>query len=153
MSIKDMIGEISIFDELCSTEIAQVISLCQEEDFEKEDIIIEEDDACTNIYIILEGRLRVDLKTYSSGLDGEKYRHITTLRKGEIFGEITFLGGGRRSARVSAIENIRLVKIGGPELHKLFEKNYHLGYIMMRNIASILAQRLSEINFKLRDNI
>lgn len=153
MTIKNIIGKSSLFDGLCPNEIDQIISLCQEEAFEKDKIIIEEDDTCTNIYIILEGRLRVELKTYSVGVNREDYRYIATLRKGEVFGEITFLGGGRRSARVSAVEDIRLVKIGGPELHNLFEKDYHLGYVMMRNIASILARRLSDINFKLRDNI
>ncbi len=153
MPIKDMIEGINIFDGLSSTDIDQIISLCQEKTFKKDNVIVEEDDVCTNIYIILEGRAKVELKATSVHINREEYKHLATLRKGEIFGEMTFLGGGRRSARVVADDNIRLLIIDGIKLNELFEKNYRLGYIMMRNIGSILVGRLSEINFKFRDNM
>ena len=61
--------------------------------------------------------------------------------------------GGRRSARAVALDKILTLKIDGEKLRELFNRNNHSGYLIMQNIASILAQRLCDINFRWRDNI
>ena len=80
-------------------------------------------------------------------------QRLTTLREGDIFGEISFLEGKRRSAGAVAVDNISTLRIDGEKLYGLFDKNPRLGYVVMRNIGCILAQRLCDINFRWRDNI
>ncbi len=152
MSIRDIVTESKIMDGLSAEDVDEIMSISQEETFKKDDVIIEEDGTVKNLYIILEGSVKVELQAYSSQILPDKKRHLTTLRRGEVFGEITFLGGGRRTADIISMDNVRLMNIDDAKLYELFHKNYRLGYLMMKNIGSILAQRLSEINFKYRDN-
>jgi CRP-like cAMP-binding protein len=153
MSIRDIVTEAKVMDGLSAEDVDEIISISQEETFKEDDVIFEEDGTGKNLYIILEGSVSVELQTYSSQILPDKKRQLTTLRRGEVFGEITFLGGGRRTAEIIAMDNVRLMNTDAAKLHELFHKNYRLGYLMMRNIAFILAQRLSDTNFKFRDNL
>jgi CRP/FNR family transcriptional regulator len=152
MSIKDIVAEAKIMDGLSAEDVGEIISISQEETFKEDDSIFKEDATGNNLYIVLEGSVKVEIQNYSFHLYRGDKRHLTTLGRGEVFGEITFLGGGRRTAGVTSMENVRLMNIDGVKLYALCRKNYRLGYLMMRNIGSILAKRLSEINFKYRDN-
>ncbi len=153
MSLKEIISGFKVFEGLSSDELDEIIPICIEEKFNEDEIIIEEDSKGSDIYIILEGRVNVEIKMPSSQFHGSSSRRLARLRNGEIFGEISFLEGGRRSACVIALDKIAVLKIDGEKLYKLFNKNNHLGYLIMRNISSILSQRLCDINFKWRDNI
>ena len=42
-----------------------------------------------------------------------------------------------------------LLEINRDELQRLFETNYHLAYIFMRNIAALTAERLNHVQDKL----
>jgi hypothetical protein len=45
----------------------------------------------------------------------------------------------------------QVLKMDGLKLHEIFELNQHMGYIMMRNIALVIARRLVDINYQLRN--
>ena len=151
---KEIMLGYKIFDGLSSEELDAIIPLCQEKNFDVDEVIIEEDSKGSDIYIILGGRVNVDIKSPSSQSYGSSSGRLTTLREGEIIGEIAFLErGGRRSARAVALDKILTLKIDGEKLRELFNRNNHSGYLIMQNIASILAQRLCDINFRWRDNI
>lgn len=153
MSLKEIISGFKVFEGLSSDELDEIISVCIEEEFNEDEVIIEEDSKGSDIYIILEGRVNVEIKTPSSQSYEGSSKRLTTLRDGEIFGEISFLEGGRRSACAIALDKISALKIDGKKLYKLFDRDNHLGYLIMRNISSILSQRLCDINFRWRDNI
>ena len=124
MSIKTIVTEAKIMDGLSATDVDEIISISQEETFKEDKSIFEEDAKGKNLYIVLEGSVKVEIQNYSKSR-GEK-RHLTTLGQGEVFGEITFLGGGRRTAGITSIDNVRLMNIDGAKLHELFHKNYRL---------------------------
>lgn len=152
MLLKETIKGFSVFKGFDSRELDKIIPLCREKIYNEHDVILEEDTKGSNFYIILEGKLNVEIKSSSPQHYENISRHLTTLREGDIFGEISFLEKGRRKARVIAMSKIHAIDIEGTSLYELFEKDTRLGYLMMRNIASILARRLFDINFKLRDN-
>ena len=152
MSIKNIVTEAKIWDGLSAKDVDEIISISQEETFKEGDSIFEEDAKGKNLYIVLEGSVKIEIQNYSFHLYGGEKKHLTTLRQGEVFGEITFLGGGRRTAGITSTDNVRLMNIDDVKLYELFRKNYRLGYLIMRNIGSILAQRLCEINFRYRDS-
>ncbi len=153
VSLKEKISGFKIFEGLSSDELDKILLLCIEKKYDEEEVIIEEDSKGSDIYVILEGRVTVEKKAPSSQSSGSSRRRLTTLRDGEIFGEISFLEGERRSACAIALDKISMLIIDGEKLYKLFDRDNHIGYLMMRNICSILSQRLCDINFRWRDNI
>jgi CRP/FNR family cyclic AMP-dependent transcriptional regulator len=85
--------------------------------------------------------------------NGRKKVQLAILRTGDVFGEIGFLGGKRRSATVKAIDKVSVLKINGNKLAEYFAGNAHTGLRMMQNLALILAQRITDVIFMLRDDI
>jgi len=72
-------------------------TLASEETFKDGQVIIREGSPGDWVYVILSGSVEI-----SRTVQGKTYV-IETLRQGEVFGEIGFIGGGRRSATAKAI--------------------------------------------------
>ena len=144
------IAKLEIFNGLSSEEIEKVISVSQEVFYNNKEVIIEESSPSTDLFILLDGRVRVEIEKVHFYNDQREKVELVVLRSGDVFGEIAFLEGTRRSAYVSAIDKIRAMKIDGKKLYELFDRNNHLGYVLMRNLAIILSNRLVLLNFKWR---
>jgi len=111
--------------------------------------ILNQSDLSMDLFIVIKGRLSVNMG-YASSRE-KRLQKIAELKSGDIFGEIGFLEGKRRSASISAMEPGQVLKMDGLKLHEIFELNQHMGYIMMRNIALVIARRLVDINYQLRN--
>jgi len=144
------IAKLEIFNGLTSEEIETVVSISQEVFYNNNEVILEESSLSTDLFILIEGRVRVELEKVHYYNDQKEKVEIVVLRKGDIFGEIAFLQGTRRSAFVTSMDKIRVMKIDGKKFYELFDRNNHAGYVFMRNLAIVLSSRLVDINFKWR---
>jgi CRP-like cAMP-binding protein len=142
-----------IFNGFNPEQLEKVVSLGKEISCKKNDVVLEEATPGLNLYLLLSGRVAVELKNNRlDNLDAE-ISNLAVLREGAVFGEITFLEEKRRSARIIALDDISCLELDKNQLYDLFEKDARIGYMIMRNIATILSQRLVNLNFRLRDNI
>lgn len=144
------IAKLEIFNGLTSEEIETVVSISQEVFYNNNEVILEESSLSTDLFILIEGRVRIELEKINYYNNQKEKVEIVVLRKGDIFGEIAFLQGTRRSAFVTSMDKIRVMKIDGKKLYELFDRNNHAGYVFMRNLAIVLSNRLVDINFKWR---
>jgi len=153
MQEKNRLLEFKLFDGLNPDDGNKVISISLEEKYNNEEIIFEDSLQHFDLFIVLDGMVNVEIEV--SPFDGESKKriHITTLRSGDVFGEIAFLEGRRRSASVKAAGKVAVLRINGQKLFEIFEQNKNIGYVMMKNLAGILAQRLVDTNFKFRNEI
>ena len=140
-----------VFGGLSDDELQEILSFCREEVFKNEDIIQEDSTATSDLYVLLEGRVSIEFAIWPSDKDEQGRAQLAILRPGDVFGEIAFLKGKRRSANVKAIDETRVLQIDGQRLNDLFQKNLQIGYTVMRNMALILAQRIENLNFMWRD--
>ncbi len=148
---KETLMEFELFKGINSLEIDEILKISEEVTYKSKDFIIE--DSCENndLYVILEGRISVELSIRFYDYQGME--QLLILRPGHVFGEIAFLKDNRRSANVIAIDEVKAIKIDGKKLIDLLNHNNYLGYVMMRNIAKIVSDRLIDTNFKLRDSL
>ena len=142
-----------VFSGLNDGELQEILSCCREEVFKNEDIIQEDSTATSNLYVLLEGRVSVEFEMWPPELADQDRAQLAILRSGDIFGEIAFLKGKRRSANVKAIDETRVLQIDGEKLNEIFHENPQIGYTFMRNVALILAQRIENLNFMWRDEV
>ena len=142
-----------VFSGLGDDALQEILSCCREEVFKNEDIIQEDSTATSVLYVLLEGRVSVEFERYPPDMVDQDRAQLAILRPGDIFGEIAFLKGKRRSANVKAIDETRVLQIDGEKLNEIFQKSPQIGYTVMRNMALILAQRIENINFMWRDEI
>lgn len=105
------------------------------------DLAIEQGAYVDRLFVVEEGLLRVEVPD-RHGLPFEVARY----RRGDYFGEMSFLRGDRASATVRAITDARLSTIHHSVLGELAERYPGI----MRELAGIVAGRLSETNLRFR---
>jgi CRP-like cAMP-binding protein len=147
------LSDCPVFGGLSDDELQEILSFCREEVFKNEDIIQEDSTATSDLYVLVEGRVSIEFEMWPPDMDAQDRAQLAILRPGDVFGEIAFLKGKRRSANVKAIDETRVLQIDGQRLNDLFQKSPHIGYTVMRNMALILAQRIENINFMWRDEV
>ncbi|MFH1673275.1 MAG: cyclic nucleotide-binding domain-containing protein [Pseudomonadota bacterium] len=149
---KTCITGFKVFEGLSEKGLDSILSIGREAAFNPDEVILEESKLGSQLYAIVQGRVSVELKTGQMHEKAEdEGKQLATLRPGDVFGEIAFLAEKRRSAHVVAIDEVLLLELDGEKLYDLFDRDNRTGYLVMRNIATILAQRLVDFNFRWRD--
>ncbi len=148
---EERVATFKLFDGLSRKELESILAIAQEITYSPDEVILQESSLGSNVYVLLEGRVGVDLSSPDLHRDGREKKELAILRKGDVFGEIAFLAGKRRSAGVSAIDEVQVLRMEDSKLRDLFDRNNHIGYLVMRNLAAIVAQRLVDVNFRWRD--
>ncbi|SHK39545.1 Cyclic nucleotide-binding domain-containing protein [Desulfatibacillum alkenivorans DSM 16219] len=142
---KKRLAQYVIAQGLSSDELDEVILCCDVLEFKDGDPIIKEHSINSSLYILEEGRVSVQIEVCRE--EKESMEEIAILDSGDVFGEIAFLEEWRRSACVMAVGDVSVLKLDGDRLHWLFERNNHIGYLMMRNLGLVLARRLMDTNY------
>ena len=152
---QNKLAEFAIFKDIDAGDLGAILADGQELSYESGTVVVKEDEAGpdSDLYIILEGRVEVLLesKVVPSGVPVEK--QVAILQQGEVFGEIGLLGSRRRSAQIKAYGKLRVLKVSRTKLFDKIAQNPGLGFLFMRNLASILSDRLVDLNFMWRDEI
>ncbi len=154
MSETDMaiLSRCDLFVGLTEADIRAVAGCGEQIAFGPGEVVFEESSVASDLYVLLEGRVCVEIDAPGAPGGQQEHLQLALLRAGEVFGEIAFLEGKRRSARVCAIDGVRVLKLDGARLSALFQSNPACGYQAMRNLATVLAQRVVDVNFKWRQD-
>ena len=155
MMPKEQILEFKIFEGVSLEELDAILDISEEISYKAGDVILEESSYGTDsdFYVILQGNVKVELQASQINSDDKLSKRLAVLKGSEIFGEIGLLRSRRRSAQVSAYSDLTVLKINQKKLFQLFVYNPRLGYIIMKNLAGILSDRIMEMNFMWRDDI
>jgi CRP/FNR family cyclic AMP-dependent transcriptional regulator len=103
------------------------------------DTIIRQGDAGKCMYVIQEGEVEV-----VRSCDGNAVR-LAVLGPGDIFGEISLLGNGRRSATVLAFGEVRVITVD----KKVFLQRLQEDLTLAFRIFQTMAARTREMNLQL----
>lgn len=106
-------------------------------------VIIEEGSMQTEVFVVISGRLEVHAKQE----DGTEVL-LAQVGPGETLGEISLFNPGPAAATVTAVEFSQLWRIADEDLIHFMEENPGAGNVLLRTLASILAQRLRQMNPK-----
>ena len=152
---KEDILKFKIFEGITHEELDAIFEISEEANYNAGEIILEESSfgADSDFYIILQGNAKVELQASQIQSDDKVSKRLAVLKCSDVFGEMSLLGCRRRSAQVSAYSDLTARKVDQKKLFQLFVYNPRLGYLIMRNLAAILSDRIMEMNFMWRDNI
>lgn len=139
-----------IIRDLNPDELKALANLAEQLTFPKDATIIFEDDKSRDLYMICEGSVSIHISLPS---DHGREEVLYTMREGQIFGELALVDGSRRSASVRAEEPVRVYIFEYDKLNALFEKFPRIGFVLMRNIAAIIAQRVRNTNMLWRNSL
>jgi NTE family protein len=110
--------------------------------YERGETVVEQGDYVDVLYVVVSGQLRVDVPD-RHGLPIEVARYSP----GDYFGEMSFLRGDRASATVRTATETQLLAVPHSVLGAVTDGNP----AVMREIASVVARRLSATNKRFRD--
>jgi len=135
-----------IFYQFTQTQLELVGNLCQEKIFNEGEIIFEENSSSKELYVIIQGEVDIIIDPSMVSTKQEKQDMvITTLRRGQSFGEVALVDEGLRSATARArTKNTRLLVIPREKILMLCETYPQLGYRMMYNLAADLAMKIRQ---------
>ncbi len=132
-AIADLLRHFSIFETLTDHHRKEFISFLGLRRFPKNEYIINRGDQGKNLFIILSGKVEV--------LNDEG-GNISTLKKGDVFGEMSLLSGDPVGASVKAAAATTVLFINGRDFITVLNKSASLQMYFTR----LLAKRLAESN-------
>jgi CRP-like cAMP-binding protein len=147
MDLIEVLQNLELFLGLTTNEISEVAKLCHQRQYHRGQAIVSQGDPGNDLYIITDGFVEVQLDKSQD----KDMLTVVTLGAGQIFGEMALVDKGLRSATVRASsEPTTVQEIRRQAFESLCEKNNHIGYIVMRNIASDLSFKLRHHNLSER---
>jgi CRP-like cAMP-binding protein len=137
MSLLESLARVQLFTDLSQDELERIATLCQPRICQKGDLILSEGETSRELFIISRGTVEVSLLTQGATTP------LVNLGTGQIFGEMALVDRGARSATVTAIaEETELQVILHEAFLDLCERDEHVGFIVMRNLAAEMSLRL-----------
>jgi len=127
-------------------EVAKLAVICKPIRFKPGDVIVAEDARGRDLYFIKSGRAQINLSGPSSR-DGAGA--ISKIDSGQVFGELGFIDGARRSTWVIAIDELETIQLAWEDFCQLTESNTVIGYKFIHNLALVIAERLRDTTMSL----
>lgn len=157
MSLASIFKQTDIFYGLTPSQLERIAALCQERRFNTGDLIFEENSTGDELYIIVQGEVDIQVDpslVADPNMQPTKPVTITTLRRGQSFGEIALVDEGLRSASARcASNNTILLVIPRAGLIGLCEEDPQLGYRLMNNLAADLALKIRSTDLRFREEL
>jgi CRP/FNR family transcriptional regulator, cyclic AMP receptor protein len=106
-----------------------------------DNVIIEEGHVQTEVFVVISGELEV----HKEKPDGTRVL-LARVGPGETLGEISLFAPGPATATVIATEFSQLWRIADDDLIQFMQDNPGAGNVLLRTLATILAQRLRQMD-------
>jgi len=129
----DMLSNFSIFQSLDRRNLRDVVSLLKQKKYNEGSIVLKKGDPAQNLHIILSGEVDV--------LD-EKGGCLSTLKKGDVFGEMSLISGDPVGATIKVVKGAKIIFMKGKDFRNVLNR---FPSIQMY-LARLLAQRLAKSN-------
>jgi NTE family protein len=128
----DFLATIQIFRIFSRPELEAAEQLFKEVSFAKDDTIMRIGDPGDMFYVVLDGELDV----WDAS---QPPRQTGSLKRGDYFGEMALLQGGKRTATVTVARRARLLAVDKPAFERLFLNNPKA----IEHFARVLSKRLA----------
>ncbi len=136
---------VDIFRGLSPRQLESLAQVSEETKYRGGEVVFTEHSSGAEVYIIKKGKVCIEL-----GLKGKpNTATIQRLGAGQIFGELALVDRRNRSATAMCDNDCEIITIDRDKLDELFERDSRLGYIVMRNLAQLLAVRLRRTDLML----
>jgi CRP/FNR family cyclic AMP-dependent transcriptional regulator len=141
MSLIEALGKAQLFSDLSAEEMEKIALLCEQRVYGEGDTVLSEGETSRELFIIGQGMVEVSLKT------AEASTPLIHLGTGQVFGEMTLVDRGARSATVKAVADETVLQVIPHEaLLQLCQEDNHIGFIVMRNLAAEMSLKLRYYN-------
>ncbi len=135
-----VLRDVAFLHGLDEADVREVASASRERHVAASQAVFAEGDEADGLYVVASGLVRV-LGVDDSGAEVE----LTTLGRGEVFGELALLEGGRRSASVRAVEDSRLIVIERDAFLGLVSRRPTVGLAFLAALSRLVRERSERV--------
>jgi CRP/FNR family cyclic AMP-dependent transcriptional regulator len=140
-----ILEKVDIFCGLSPTQLESLAQISEERRYRAGEVVFAEHSPGREMYLVKKGKVCIEL-----GLRGKSdAATVHRVGAGQVFGELSLVDRRKRSATAVCENDCELVAIDHEKLDELFNQDNHLGYIVMKNLAELLAGRLRRTNLQL----
>jgi predicted RND superfamily exporter protein len=146
MSIdRDVLDNSPLLQNMSNYQRRKAILISELQEFEKGELLVEQDTICRNMYLILSGEVEVIRKD-----EGES-RSLAILKPGQVFGEVGYIRETERIADVVATEKVSALRFDYECMEKDLKYFPNIVAKLNLNISRILGERLADAVEKSRN--
>jgi CRP/FNR family transcriptional regulator, cyclic AMP receptor protein len=128
------------FGQLTDDQLKAIAMIAEEKSYPKDMLVVKENTPANKLMVLLEGD--IDL-VYSGGGEGAISNALVgSIAPGEVFGVSALIEPHLYTASSRTTVPIKVIEIDGIALRELMAKDTCLGYILMRNTAIAVLERL-----------
>ncbi len=134
-----------LIEEMEQPQLEKLKSMAVETEFEKNQVVFRETEECQQFYLILSGRVALEMKAPSNPIT------VQTLGPGDEFGWSSLLMRETWHCQVRCLDHVRALAFDGRKLLDACYADHSFGFALMRRLVQILASRLQVSRLQLVD--
>ena len=140
--------EIKFFEKYTEEQLQKIASVSSVKEFKVKEIIFEQYDELTELYVLLQGSLSLGIS-----LPKDKRIHLGTIEEGQLFSWSAIFPPYISTAWVMAVTPGKVIAIDARKLNAEIEKDCDFGFKTMSKIAQTISHRLSDTRFQLMNQL
>lgn len=133
-----------IFKDLTDREMRIIEKYTEKKTYPEDTRIFEEKSLAHRLFVVVDGMVSIRMGKDLFGKEVE----VDTVGSGEIFGWSAVVEPKTFTAAARTLEETKVLIISGEMLLNIFEKNNHIGYPFMKEIALVISRRLRALRKK-----
>jgi CRP-like cAMP-binding protein len=144
-SLAYFLGTVPFFTDLKVRDLAFLESLVHIRRYDSHEIVFEEGDPGSGMYIVRSGRVRI----FTRNADGRE-EELALLGSGDFFGETTLTAPAKRTASARTLDNTELIGLFRADLLKTAQKNPKIANKILLGLTRIVSERLQAAGQEIR---
>ncbi len=144
--VLEILSTAPIFNSVSVSHLKEIMAISAVKNYQKDDIILDEDWLNNFLYIVLDGTFDVLLPQDSKVKMRLDSTVFATLERGACIGEYSFVDRKSTSARVQAKSDACVLAIPFARLESLLNNDHLVGKLIYRNLLSIVIARARNAN-------
>ena len=143
------LSKIRLFAGIENDHLALIEAAGESRTYKDGETIFSEGDKGTHVYAVLEGR--VQLSVALTNRTEQVPVHVSA--RGSVFGEFVLFEEEPRSATAMALKPVRAFAVTAEDVQEIFDEHPVVGLTMMRNLCTILVDRMRKTTTELRASL
>jgi CRP-like cAMP-binding protein len=131
-----IVKEIDLFKGIDPEVMEEIANICSEEEYTKDTVLFEKGEEAASLYILEQGALNLVIKNGGSLI-------YSLTEPGEVFGWSSLVESGLYTASGVCATDLKAVKIEREKLDKIFDRHPEVGFKVLKRLARVISQRLS----------
>jgi CRP-like cAMP-binding protein len=136
----DAIKKIHFFRGLTDPELDQIAAMCKQQSLEAGEIYVKEGKPDNDFHLLLTGKMAAVVHI-PNVISLKSEIILEVLHDGDVFGW-SCLVSSPPTATLRVLDPTELLNVSAPDLLELCEKENHIGFIVMRNLSTLITYKL-----------